>query len=310
MRLRHLVVAVVLTAPAVRADVTTLTLPSSNFNVTAGSPVSQTVTGVPAINNLLGFSLAANWTAVSGDPWSSELLVGYTRAGGSAVTPAFYGGAENGNPYTFPGTSFLSNSYAFGPTPVNAPAGNYTFTFDQDFTGSTANLASATVRLYSNPSVATGNTTGGPTAARPNNEGSAVSAVGTAVPYTTHTMTVNAAGRYMLALSGFDTFISVYGPGGYTPATPLANLIATNDDSYNLAEGAASVITLDLATGTNYTVVVTGYANTDFGAYSLYGAGPGTVTFTPVPEPVTVFGIAALAGLAGVGVRRLRRRTA
>jgi PEP-CTERM motif len=306
MRVRAAVLVLLIASLAARADVTTLTLPSNNFNITAGTVVTQTVSGVPAVNNLLGFSLSANWTAVSGDPWSGELLMGYTAPGGSPVAPTFYGGTDNGNPYTFPGSPLGINGFAIGTAPVNTPSGNYSFTFDHDFANSTANLANAAVTIYSNPAVASGNTAGAPTANRPIADGSGPSTIGTAVPYRTHEVTVSQSGRYMFVMSGFDTFLSLYSPAGYTPATPTANLIAANDDSLNLDVGVASVFTVELVAGSTYTLVATGYANTDSGEYTLYGAGSGTVTFNPVPEPATVLGAAAVALAGGWAVRRRR----
>ena len=67
-----------------------------------------------------------------------------------------------------------------------------------------------------------------------------------------------------------------------------------------------SAFVTTLASGTQYFLVSTGFANTDSGTYTLFGAGTGVVTFTPVPEPTFV--MAAFAGIGLIGTR-LRKQT-
>lgn len=58
--------------------------------------------------------------------------------------------------------------------------------------------------------------------------------------------------------SGEDTFLCLYGPGGFNPADPCANLVATDDDG---GTGLQSrIVTPQLDPGT-YTVVVTSFDN-------------------------------------------------
>lgn len=56
--------------------------------------------------------------------------------------------------------------------------------------------------------------------------------------------------------SGEDTFLCLYGPGGFNPADPCANLVATDDDSG--ADLQSRIVTAQLDPGT-YTVVITSF---------------------------------------------------
>jgi len=60
-----------------------------------------------------------------------------------------------------------------------------------------------------------------------------------------------------------------------------------------------------LNAGQNYFLVTTGLQNGDAGTFTVFGAGPGTLTFNPVPEPATLLGVTA-AGLVGAGAVRRR----
>lgn len=96
-----------------------------------------------------------------------------------------------------------------------------------------------------------------------------LSSVGTAVHYKTHSFTLATSGNVTVSLlaadgasitpGSADSFLGLYGPGGFIPATACANLIAANDDF----SGSLSKIqtTTPLPAG-NYTVVVTSFSNT------------------------------------------------
>lgn len=87
--------------------------------------------------------------------------------------------------------------------------------------------------------------------------------------YKSHTFTVYQAGNVSLSLadadgattnpSNIDSFIFLYGTGGFNPASPLTNLIALNDDISG--SNFKSKITTSLAAGT-YTIVMSSYSTT------------------------------------------------
>lgn len=96
-----------------------------------------------------------------------------------------------------------------------------------------------------------------------------LSAVGTATHYKTHNFTLPSTSNVTVSLvaadgaalnpTTADTFIGLYGPGGFVPASACTNLIAANDD----AVGSASrIITSTPLPAGNYTVVVTSFDNT------------------------------------------------
>ncbi len=109
----------------------------------------------------------------------------------------------------------------------------------------------------------------------------ALSGVGTAVHFKTHTFTLTTASNVTVSLvpadgasitpAGADTYLQLIGPGGFVPTATCTNSIAANDD----AVGSLSriVTTTPLPAGT-YTVVVSSFANTPTGA----GALPWTYT--------------------------------
>jgi hypothetical protein len=291
--------------PAARADTFTFTIPGS-VTVTSGSPVSQTVGGQPAATQALGYTLGGSWTAGSGTSWSNEFRVAVTAPGGTQSIFNPVGGTGDGNPFTFPGgpTSGGTFTNLAGPLP-NYAAGSYTVSFDTTFAGSTANLAAGSrLTVFYNPQSLTGTTANGPTFNRPRVEGTALSTVGTAVRYEIVQVTVNQSGRYMLASGtpGYDGFLLLYRVS-FDPASPLTNYVNGGDQPDDTT--LPSVLTANLAVGTNYYAVLTGFDNPDAGAFTLYAAGPGAVTLTPVPEPALGLLSAALA--LGVSWWRSRR---
>ncbi len=132
---------------------------------------------------------------------------------------------------------------------------------------------------------------------------------GTNTRYKSHTFTVYQAGSVTLSLadadgattspSSIDSFIFLYGSGGFNPASPLTNLSALNDD---ISTGNfKSKIVTNLAVG-NYTVVLSTYATTPSAGngdnplpwtYKLVGLNLGissvAVNVTPGPaQPTSV----------------------
>lgn len=135
-----------------------------------------------------------------------------------------------------------------------------------------------------------------------------LSGVGTAVHYQTSAFTVATSGSYSFLMSAitpvdWDTYLSLYS-NSFVPGSPLANLLAVNDDAPTIG---LSGFNFNLLAGTSYFAVATGFANTDVGTYSLAINGPGAVTFgntTAVPEPASWAMMLAGFGLMGFAMRR------
>jgi hypothetical protein len=306
-----LLAALFASPPQSRADELPFPIGPASFDVTSGTPVSVTSGSQAALNNVLGYTMTTNWTAGAGNPRSIELVLGVTAPGGTGGILLPIGGVANSNPYTFPGNVNSAGVFTLlntGTLP-NFTAGTYTAEFRNLFSSSTMNLANTSLTIFSNPTMLSGTTAGGPTFDRP-----AVGDFGggaTGVAYATNRVVVSTTGRYMFAEgytgAGYDGVLYLY-QGSFDPLNPTANLIgaADNPDFSNVP----SSLTAPLTAGTEYVLVSTGFTNTDFGTFDLYGAGPGAVTFNPVPEPGTTL-LAAVSALgAGAWLRRRRATTA
>jgi hypothetical protein len=128
---------------------------------------------------------------------------------------------------------------------------------------------------------------------------------GTTVPYQALTFEVDAAGTWQfLAIADFDSAIFLYA-GGFDASAPITNLLKVNND---LLSPDTSGFVWFLVPTVEYTVVITGLENGDFGKYSLTIGGPGAVHVSAVPEPSTWLMLAL--GLAAVTVagRRATRQ--
>ncbi len=157
-----------------------------------------------------------------------------------------------------------------------------------------------------------GSTATGPTFNRPLAGAPPVglSGVGTAVGYEVTAFTVSANGSYTLAmtpLTAFDTFLGIHN-NAFFPLAALTNALAYDDDG---GPGSDSLLTINLMAGVSYFAIATGFANTDFGRYSLEITGPGTITIGgggqgAVPEPSTWAMIIAGFGIVGGALRRRR----
>lgn len=131
-----------------------------------------------------------------------------------------------------------------------------------------------------------------------------LSAVGTGVHYNLLPFTVTASGSYSFVLTGvtpasWDTFLALYS-GSFTPTSPLANVLAANDDLTGIG---TSGFTVSLTTGTSYFGVITGFDSLDVGAWRLAISGPGTAVAGnagAVPEPASwalmIIGFGAVGG--------------
>ena len=160
-----------------------------------------------------------------------------------------------------------------------------------------------------------GNTTDGPTFTRPlsvrdGTSGScSLSGTGVNVNYETHTLATDTDGDYIISITGeFDTYLLLY-EGAFDPVDVCVDLIALDDD-----EGVVSTSTVGAGTyqgrtpltlddAESYTIVVTAFAPTEFGAYngSVFGPEDAEVTIdggTPPPpgDPNPDFAAISLNG--------------
>ncbi len=160
--------------------------------------------------------------------------------------------------------------------------------------------------------VISGDTTGGPTFNRAlqGTPPTGLSFVGTDVAYTELSFTVSASGSYTfqndstLANTGsttWDNFTFLY-QGSFSPGAALTNVLVGNDDNLTIGLSGFSIA---LTAGTTYVYITTGFANTDFGPYSVSITGPGNIITGVVPEP-SAWAL-MLGGLAGVGALARRR---
>ncbi len=183
----------------------------------------------------------------------------------------------------------------------------------------------------------TGDTTGGPTFARPTSFTTTGSAgFADFVRYQAFQFFTDTTGQYIFEVDGqvangfthTDTFALVYN-GSFTAGTPLVNLIAGDDDfaaAFTLLSGTGGNFTssqIRLGEGTNfggaatgllltanttYVAVIAGFDNPDFGTYRAAigdGAGGGTVYLGAIPEPTSAL---LLAGIGMIGLVNRRRR--
>jgi len=170
-------------------------------------------------------------------------------------------------------------------------------------------------------------TTGGPTFARPSSFTTTAS-FANAVNYDVQPFYVNVSGQYVYESStagaSWDGYILVYA-NNFNPATPLANLIAGDDDfssTFTVLTGSGSgtdasrialgessnfggaTTGLNLTAGVQYYAVQTAYSNGNSGTYNAgIGGGQGTVTLGMIPAP----GSLALLGMGGFLAARRRR---
>ena len=115
-----------------------------------------------------------------------------------------------------------------------------------------------------------GSTVGGPTFNRPIGNGLAaptdLSGVGTAVAYSTRTFTVAASGVYDISsVANYDNYTVLY-QGAFNPASPLTNARLANDDDNGFL-GYSGMLGVTLNAGQSYSLVTTGFSNTDTGSF-------------------------------------------
>lgn len=257
-------------------DVLTITLGPGVYgfaaNIYATDINDAVTTGDLTVTYSTGFSETRTVTS------SSEFFA-YTST--TPITTVTIASANTGTPFKWPTINNLvlaTNPNATLELTVQTPpvTGNYSVCQGQTVSGGlTSNLGGGVVPV---PNF-TGNNSGGPTFNRPlamvQGGTCGNSGVGTAVPYVAHTFVAPATGAYTFSTcSGatFDTFLSLY-QDPFNPAGLCAGntLIASSDDVC----GAQSTIPANLVAGTSYTLVVSGYGNTDVGPYTVTSTSPG-----------------------------------
>lgn len=307
--------ALIAAAIPARADI--ITFSTGTFSVTSGTPISFGPFPVGA-GTAYGASVTGNWTAGPGDPWSSELQLSLTDPT-NTQSPFFRaGGVDDGNPYTFPGSS-LTLGGANGSMPYYAgvaAGGNWSVRFDTAFSGSTANVANSSVSLYYSSALIpsynyTGTTVGAPTFQRPDQDGAPTTDPALIVPYSVQSINVNTTGRYLLGteVGANDSFLLLYA-NSFDPSNPTANLVEADDDGFGGFTGpnSTSEFTALLAAGTNYFLVNTSFSNSGSGgtgfAFNNVVVGAGSVNVVPEPTSLALLGI----GAGGFAWRRWRKK--
>jgi hypothetical protein len=291
-----------------RADEFTFTLPPSvAIPSISSTPYSFSATNPSATAGILGYSVVGDWTT-SGSAFSSGLRVAVTPPGVSTSQYRYLGGLDSGAAYTF--GAGINNGAAFnvpGTPPPNAPAGTFTVSMYQNFSGDTATLSNAAVRVYSNPVSRSGTTEGAPTFIRPDiGTGPAIGPVNYAVTQ----FTVNATGRYMIVnAASYDSLVLLY-QNAFDPLNP-GNYLAAGDYPVEPYSPVGDTVVANLTAGTTYFLVSTEYNIGSDGPFTVYVAGEGTPTFSPVPEPgVTLLAAASVLAAGGWVRRRLVGRAA
>jgi hypothetical protein len=166
----------------------------------------------------------------------------------------------------------------------------------------------------------TGNTAGGPTFARPNDAGNAVS--GSVVSY--HALSFSLLGTDACVIhstQNFDGILYLY-QSGFNPGSPLTNLVDFDDDA-ELGQGTSRIphdlnsLSVGLMTG-HYILVVAGYNGTQAGGFEifvscnngvqpLHGYAPGNFQGIPLEKQVWlhdrfVVAIDSVSNHAGDGI--------
>ena len=150
-----------------------------------------------------------------------------------------------------------------------------------------------------------GDTTGAPTFQRPVEDLSALSAIGNAAHYISYAFTALASGTHTFTTHGaFDTFVLLYN-APFAPTMALLNALIANDDLTSAAFNVSG-FSVGLQAGRQYNYVVTGFDNSEFGAYTTTIDSPDV---TAVPEPAT-WALVAVGLLVAMRRPRAATRTA
>lgn len=157
-----------------------------------------------------------------------------------------------------------------------------------------------------------GNTTGAPTFNRPTETG-ARSSVGTAVPYFVYSINVITGGLFSFSLDAvnvatYDTFLHLFS-GSFNPndaSDPALNFLAGNDDRSLTTTNSGFAFTL--VSGRQYSLVLDGFLNSDFGAYiANISSNSGVFTAAAVPDEGSTLVLSGIA-LGTLALASLRFR--
>ncbi len=149
--------------------------------------------------------------------------------------------------------------------------------------------------------LSSGTTVGGPTLRRPSSDGTGtsgsctLSGSATAVPYVTYPFTPTVAGLHRITAAwtgGQDGYLLLY-EAPFDPADACRGLVGRNDDGTARANSQFDRDTL--VPGRSYTLVITGFGNTDAGPYDLSILSPAAVTTAgeAIPDAASASFIAA-----------------
>lgn len=211
----------------------------------------------------------------------------YFGIGNSAFTYTL----QTGVSYTLVTTGFANTDAGFSSTTIGG-------------VGAITPAAPA-VTVVASPNVVTitGNTTGAPTYDRLVEDLSQPSTVGDQVAYKTFRFHVTASGDYSFFTTGdFDTFDFLY--SSFDPSAPSSGALVGSDDLFGIG---TSGFLASLIAGVDYTLVTTGFANSDFGFFSTTIGGPGAIVAAAavaVPEPEVLALLTMGAGALGFATRR------
>lgn len=281
-----------------------------------GLSIDMNGAAIPA-GTYTSFSVSVDWVVGGGNPWSNEAIWALTDiAAFPGPANTFYAdpgnagnSAANGDPVTLLWSgSFASQSVEDGSfTGQNYNGGDSLF-FNalQTFGGSNASWNNTVVTLGfdGGSGIWTENFASGTTATgnfwdRPIGVGPSISGLGP-VQYATTSFLVTADGNYDLASLTFqhDGYLHLYA-GSFDPNNQLTNLIGGDDDGPIFGLSSSVITGVALTTGTTYIAVISAFAASGAGDYSLNLLGPGTI----VPAPASL----ALLGLGGLVATRRRR---
>lgn len=105
----------------------------------------------------------------------------------------------------------------------------------------------------------------------------------TETPYHVQAFSVGGTGTYhALSVQDFDGYLFLYG-GSFDPADPVTGFIKCNDDYRGMGRSA---VTAELAPGTTYYLVTTGYNDGAYGSFTNTLFGPHAITLDGDVDPV------------------------